>query len=112
MSIDEIARNLNDLHDYIDETIDGVNEVNKVYETRMRKLENEVELMKEEFGEIMFQLQAQLREVIEYEQVTQKETRSRLKKIGFFMMETSKRYRKKNEGLVKSDTQSPSEDRK
>ncbi len=118
MTIDEIAKNLNDLHDYIDETIDGVNELNKVYEIRMKKLEKEVEMMKEEFGEIMFQLQSQLREVIEYEQVTQKETRSKLKKIGSFMMETSKRYRKKIGGPVSpvssvtTDILSPSEDHK
>ncbi len=118
MSTTDLVNKFNELHDYLDETIDGINEVNRMYEARMEKLEKELESVKEEFGEIMFHLQAQLREVIEYEQVTQKETRSKLKKIGSFMMETSKRYRKKNAGpvspvsCIKSDISFPNEDHK
>ena len=106
----DITQNLNELHEYIDETIDGINAFNNAYESRMNKIEKEFELMKEEFGEIMFQLQAQLRDTIEYEQNTQKETRLKLKKIGFFMLEKSKRYRKKVP--IKNDTSSLTEDHK
>ena len=106
----DLTQNLNDLHEYIGETIDGINAFNNAYETRMNKIEKEFEVMKEEFAEIMFQLQAQLRDVIEYEQNTQKETRLKLKKIGSFMLETSKKYRKKV--LLKNDTSCPTEDHK
>ena len=109
LSVD-LTQNLNDLHEYIDETIDGINAFNKAYETRMNKIEKEFEVMKEEFAEIMFQLQAQLREIIEYEQNTQKETRMKLKKIGSFMLETSKKYRKKVP--PKNDILSPTENHK
>ena len=106
----DLIQNLNDLHEYIGETIDGINAFNNAYETRMNKIEKEFEVMKEEFAEIMFQLQAQLRDVIEYEQHTQRETRMKLKKIGSFMLETSKKYRKKVP--LKNDTPSPTEDHK
>jgi hypothetical protein len=117
----DLTQNLNELHEYIDETIDGINAFNNAYETRMNKIEKEFELMKEEFGEIMFQLQSQLREVIEYEQTMQKETRLKLKKIGFFMLEKSKKYRKKvpikRQSMIVSDhsvndTSSPTENHK
>lgn len=88
-----VVNELNELHEYINETIDGVNRMNDEVDTRLSRLETEFRAMKAEFGEIMYQLQLQLREVVEYEQTSQKEARARIKKIGNYMLTISKQYR-------------------
>ena len=93
VTITSVNEALNELHEYIDETIDGVNHLSHIYETRLESLEKSISEMKQEFGDIMYQLQLQLKELVQTQQDSQKETRLKVKKIGTFMLSISQKYR-------------------
>ncbi len=92
--MDSIKESLVELHDYIDETIDSVNQINSGYDSKIKELETSIQDLKSNFGEFMYQLQLQLREIIVQDQESQKQTRLKLKNLGNYINSVSKQYRK------------------
>ncbi len=83
---------LQELHEYLDETIDGVNEMNRSNITRFERIEKELKDFRQECGMLLKQIHAHLADFLQTEQETQKQARAKLRALSSMVKKASERF--------------------
>ena len=95
MSATDPASNSNEiqeLHEYIDETIDGVNEMNRSNIQRFDRLEKELKDFRQECGVLLKEIHRHLADFLQTEQETQKQARAKLRALSAMVKKASERF--------------------
>ena len=81
-----------ELHEYLDETIDGVNEMNRSNIIRFERLEKELKDFRQECGMLLKQIHSHLADFLQTEQETQKQARTKLRALSSMVKKASERF--------------------